>query len=169
MRLQDPSFSGPVTRNSEALSASLDARLGIGGYFAPRVSVLLIGRRFVFSRLRVSCTSRSLPSASMGNTPIYIVMQSKLPNDLGGLSLMRGYTQDNLDLYLQDYIDDWQGRGACMVNPSSSEVSRTLHQVSETIRGRSHAWPNQAVVSSIDVSTAPATKGDTNSVTWRED
>ncbi|MCH5374333.1 MAG: hypothetical protein JJ992_10165 [Planctomycetes bacterium] len=48
--------------------------------------------------------------------PVYIVPQSRVPEELGGRSVCYGFTAPDLDLYLQDTIGDgWRGRGPCMV------------------------------------------------------
>lgn len=51
----------------------------------------------------------------LGWLPIYIVPQTRLPANLGGLSVCGGYTASRLDLHLRDYIPDHRGRGPCMV------------------------------------------------------
>ena len=57
----------------------------------------------------------AVASHDLGETPLYIVSQSDLPEGFGSGDPCYGYTTPSLDLYLQDHIRDWRGRGPCMV------------------------------------------------------
>ncbi len=59
---------------------------------------------------------RAIAPLDLGDKPLYIVPQSRLPPGLGGRSVLDGFTHRSLDLYLRDVIGPaWRGRGACMV------------------------------------------------------
>jgi hypothetical protein len=61
-------------------------------------------------------TCRVIASRDLGDTPVYIVPQSRLQADLAGPSRCEGYTTGSLDLYCREAIGaEWRGRGACMV------------------------------------------------------
>jgi hypothetical protein len=54
---------------------------------------------------------RNLAPIDLAGVPLYIVPQSRI----GGTSTCDGYTALSLDLHLREYIDDYCGRGPCMV------------------------------------------------------
>lgn len=58
---------------------------------------------------------RQIAALDLAGHPLYILAQSQIASEFGKAEGCRGYTSPSLDLYLQDFIDDWQGRGACMV------------------------------------------------------
>jgi len=59
---------------------------------------------------------RTIAADDLAGLPLYILPQSRLPDELGGRSVAYGFTAPNLDLYLQEVIAaDWRGRGPCMV------------------------------------------------------
>lgn len=65
---------------------------------------------------RAEALCRRIAPLDLGNTPLYIVPQSRLPDELGGKAVCDGFTSPSLDLYLKDIIGPaWRGRGACMV------------------------------------------------------
>jgi len=58
---------------------------------------------------------RTLAGRDLAGLPIYVVPQTLLPDELGGLSVCGGYTASRLDLHLRDHIPGYRGRGPCMV------------------------------------------------------
>jgi hypothetical protein len=59
---------------------------------------------------------RRIAPLDLGDVPLYIVPQSRLPVGRFGKSQCDGYTTGSLDLYCQRTIGSaWRGRGACMV------------------------------------------------------
>jgi len=59
---------------------------------------------------------RQIAPRDLGDTPLYIVPQSRLPADRGSLSICDGFTTPSLDLYLRDVIGPaWRGRGPSIV------------------------------------------------------
>ena len=58
---------------------------------------------------------RIVASLDLAGHPIYIVAQSQLESFFGQAGGCYAYTTPSLDLYVRDHIDDWQGRGPCMV------------------------------------------------------
>ena len=65
---------------------------------------------------RAESLCRTVAPLDLGDTPLYIVPQSRLPDELGGKAVCDGFTSPSLDLYVQDVIGPaWRGRGACMV------------------------------------------------------
>lgn len=54
---------------------------------------------------------RALASKDLAGVPLYVVPQSRI----GGTSTCDGYTALSLDLHLRGQIDDYYGRGPCMV------------------------------------------------------
>jgi len=54
---------------------------------------------------------RALASKDLAGVPLYVVPQSRI----GGTSTCDGYTALSLDLHLRGHIDDYRGRGPCMV------------------------------------------------------
>jgi len=68
------------------------------------------------ARVEAESLCRQIAARDLGETPLYIVPQSRLPMDLGGRSVCDGYTTASLDLYLREQIGvGWRGRGPCMV------------------------------------------------------
>jgi len=57
----------------------------------------------------------AVAGSDLGTAPLYVVPQSSLPVAFGTGDHCYGYTTPRLDLYLQDHIPDWRGRGPCMV------------------------------------------------------
>lgn len=53
----------------------------------------------------------ALAPKDLAGVPLYIVPQSRI----GGMSTCDGYTALSLDLHLREYIDDYRGRGPCLV------------------------------------------------------
>lgn len=51
----------------------------------------------------------------LGETPLYIVPQSNLPEECGPGDHCYGYTTPSLDIYLAPHIPNYRGRGPCMV------------------------------------------------------
>jgi hypothetical protein len=47
---------------------------------------------------------RTLVPRDLGNTPLYIVPQSKILAEIGGNSVCEAFTSPGLDLYLKDVI-----------------------------------------------------------------
>jgi hypothetical protein len=45
-------------------------------------------------------TCRAIAPQDLGDEPFYIVPQSRLPADRGGMSVCEGFTSPSLDLYL---------------------------------------------------------------------
>jgi len=65
---------------------------------------------------RAESLCRTVAPLDLGDVPLYIVPQSRLPDELGGKSVCDGFTAPCLDLYLQDVIGPaWRGRGPGMV------------------------------------------------------
>lgn len=59
---------------------------------------------------------RRVAPLDLGDGPLYIIAQSRLPDNLGGKSICDGFTAPNLDIYIRDEIGPaWRGRGPCMV------------------------------------------------------
>lgn len=58
---------------------------------------------------------RAVAPDELKDAPIYVVMQSSLPADFALADDCFGYTAPALDLYLQDHIHCWLGRGPCLV------------------------------------------------------
>jgi hypothetical protein len=58
---------------------------------------------------------RIVAALDLAGHPLYIVPQSRIASEFGKAEGCHGYTSPSLDLYLQEFIDDWQGRGPCMV------------------------------------------------------
>jgi hypothetical protein len=58
---------------------------------------------------------RNVAGRDLEGHPLSIIASSQLPESQGGASICLGYTTPSLDLYLRDYIDDYRGRGPCMV------------------------------------------------------
>jgi hypothetical protein len=58
---------------------------------------------------------RQIAPLDLAGHPLYIVAQSQIGSEFGDAEGCNGYTSPSLDLYLQEYINDWQGRGPCMV------------------------------------------------------
>jgi hypothetical protein len=59
---------------------------------------------------------RRIAPLDLGDAPLYIVPQSRVPANLGGKSVCDGFTAPSLDLYLKDVIGPgWRGRGGCIV------------------------------------------------------
>ena len=59
---------------------------------------------------------RAIAPQDLADAPLYIVPQSRVPDDLGGKSICGGFTSPSLDLYLQPVLgSQWRGRGPCMV------------------------------------------------------
>jgi hypothetical protein len=66
--------------------------------------------------IRAELLCRMLAPKDLGSTPLYIIEQSILPDELGGKGICYGFTSPCLDLYLKDVIGSaWHGRGGCMV------------------------------------------------------
>lgn len=57
---------------------------------------------------------RQLAGKDLADTPLYIVLQSMLPEITGGNGCY-GYTAWHLDLYLREFIPNYRGRGPCFV------------------------------------------------------
>jgi len=65
---------------------------------------------------RAEALCRRIAPLDLGALPLYIVPQSRLPDELGGQSVCDGFTSPSLDLYLREVIGPaWRGRGPCMV------------------------------------------------------
>jgi hypothetical protein len=65
---------------------------------------------------RAEAFCRRLAPLDLGDTPIYIVLQTRVPAEFGGTADCDGFTTPSLDLYMKDVIGPaWRGRGACMV------------------------------------------------------
>lgn len=61
-------------------------------------------------------TCRIIAPQDLGDVPVYVVPQTRLPADFAGPSQCEGYTTGSMDLYYRDAIGSlWRGRGACMV------------------------------------------------------
>ena len=58
---------------------------------------------------------RKIAPLDLAGHPLYIVAQSQIASEFGKAEGCHGYTSPSLDLYLQEFFDDWQGRGPCMV------------------------------------------------------
>ena len=57
----------------------------------------------------------SVAKVELAGSPLYVVPQSRIADRFGVASRCYAYTTPSLDLYLRDYLDDWQGRGSCLV------------------------------------------------------
>ena len=65
---------------------------------------------------RAEALCRQIAPLDLGDTPLYIVPQSHLPDHLGGKAVCDGFTSPSLDLYTKNVIGPaWRGRGPCMV------------------------------------------------------
>jgi len=65
---------------------------------------------------RAEALCRRIAPLDLGNVPLYIVPQSRLPTSRFGKSQCDGYTTGSLDLYCRKTIGAaWRGRGPCMV------------------------------------------------------
>lgn len=64
---------------------------------------------------RAETLCHAVAGHDLGERPLYIVPQSDLPEGFGSGDSCYGYTTPSLDLYLQDHIRNWRGRGPCMV------------------------------------------------------
>lgn len=58
---------------------------------------------------------QTVARGELAGYPLYIVPQSRLVDQFGRAERCYGYTTPSLDLYLFDHLEDWQGRGPCMV------------------------------------------------------
>jgi len=59
---------------------------------------------------------RKVAPIDLADRPLYIVMQSQLPDYLSRTDVCEGYTATCLDIFLRDVIGAaWKGRGACIV------------------------------------------------------
>lgn len=66
--------------------------------------------------VRAEHLCRAIATLDLAGWPLYIVPQSRLPDELGGKAVCDGFTCPRLDLYLREVIGPaWQGRGPCMV------------------------------------------------------
>ena len=96
---------------------------------------------------RAESLCRSVAPLDLGDMPLYIVPQSRLPNHLGGKAVCDGFYSPRLDMYLESVIGPaWRGRGPCMVindtdfdermDPADIESAISgiaLHELSHTL------------------------------------
>ncbi len=69
---------------------------------------------------------RRIAARDLGNKPLYVVAQSRVPAEFGGAADCSGFTTPNLDLYLRDTIATaWRGRGPCMV-VNDNDLTETM-------------------------------------------
>jgi hypothetical protein len=58
---------------------------------------------------------RTIAARDLGDLPLYIVRQSAIATAFGAADACSAYTTPSLDLYLADRIQNYRGRGPCMV------------------------------------------------------
>lgn len=63
----------------------------------------------------VETVSRLITGRNLFGVPLYIVPQSRLIPLFGAATYCYADTLPSVDLYLQDLIENWLGRGPCMV------------------------------------------------------
>lgn len=73
---------------------------------------MLIDAASQTSRYEQFC--RQLAGNDLADMPLYIILQSMLPESSGGNGCY-GYTAWHLDLYLREFIPNYRGRGPCFV------------------------------------------------------
>lgn len=84
------------------------------------------------SRAKLLCWT--VAPLDLGDMPLYIVPQSRLPNHLGGKSVCDGFTSPSLDMYVQDVIGPaWRGRGPCMVASTAYHTRITTIKIQQQI------------------------------------
>ena len=57
----------------------------------------------------------AIAGRDLGDTPLYLVRQSSLPNGHFAGEHHYAFTTPSLDIYLRDYIPGYRGRGPCML------------------------------------------------------
>ena len=128
---------------------------------------------------RAEAISRQIAPLDLGDLPLYIVVQSRVPANRGGKSTADGFTAASLDLHLQDIIGTaWHGRGPCMVvndidlcdgQPDRADVESAfcgivLHELAHILmrpvpfKPRPDAEPAQIVFESLVIGHAVATE-----------
>ncbi len=71
--------------------------------------------RFADYLAEAESVCRQIATLDLANYPLYILPQSRLVGLFGQAGNAYAYTTPSLDLYVRDYIDDWRGRGPCVV------------------------------------------------------
>lgn len=75
-----------------------------------------VGERVADLCIEAEAICSGIAESDLGETPLYIVPQSRITGILGGPADCLGFTSPSLDLYLRNDIGwAWRGRGACMV------------------------------------------------------
>lgn len=116
---------------------------------------------------------RAVAGRDLGTTPLYLVPQSSLPAQCGSGKCCLAYTTPSLDLYMQEHIAAWRGRGPCMVindiamaeeyEPADLEFAMKAHSLHELahilvrpqlFEERPDACPNKILFESLVVAAA---------------
>ncbi len=105
---------------------------------------------------------RAIARRDLADHKLYIIRQSAISAEYGTADGCEAYTSPCLDLYLREFIPDWQGRGPCLVlndlamqadvHPEDWEgvvLGNTLHELAHILdrpalyRERRDAEPNR--------------------------